>query len=846
MIFIQKFAITCRVGLWNKQMPYFSSVSDEWSRDLKSVQVQKQSSCRARDLDESPDPSMSKIVLRDLIISSKYYKEEEAKELLEVITVERLETEQQQKLEQQEQLSIEKLRLEIELSRNANQSATQNNGQTSRVRSLDEIVKMVRLLTVKVPNKSDGWDYFFSSLEKAFASEMVSYELKPKVLLCMLGDKVSNLLVNLGEEELKDYESLKQVVLKEYETSPKICLENFRKAKRNSDETFSQFASRLTSMWLYYCKLRGANDFESVNQLIVADKMFEMLDSETATHIGVLQGEEWYKPRDLGKQCDIFYASKGKSYDEPERAKWNDSETRSFNGNGGKQPFGEKKSDNFSSRKNFDKGQVTEIKKFACFTCGSDKHFKLDCPKNKEVDNKRLNVNKVSTEGTELEDGTVTARVDLLDGKLVHALLDSGTEITVIKKDLVPGISVEGASTIYLKGIFGPAVKCPLVYVPIGLATGGQVNVVHQKVLCALAEVLVEDVLLPPEVLDMLGGAQSEENSLAQSSQDLRVDSGNVDETEVSSGILPEKAQEHIKDSQRNITSCRNEVGTLGTKDEEVTAEMDKGIMVADSFRSEQECCAELALVWEYAKEGKGNYYEVDGYLFRRDKILGRVLGSWADVKKFCESCKECQLTRSVRIKDRSSSTPAARPELPFEVGNMDLIGPIDSPSLKGHKYILCLVDQHTRWGEAVPLTSLSAKVTCEAWLNIFSRTEIYLLSKREGFVEKNSAASWVTVLDLWKWYFCRSLTKGYAACVMPFDIYMTKKVRFKIEYTSYGCNLMAQVLRMLEQFVVSRIVDIDILKQIWRNRVKQINFVLEWVRWVGSEIIPAKGKLEP
>ncbi|GFU80175.1 uncharacterized protein TNCV_447331 [Trichonephila clavipes] len=109
---------------------------------------------------------------------------------------------------------------------------------------------------------------------------------------------------------------------------------------------------------------------------------------------------------------------------------------------------------------------------------------------------------------------------------------------------------------------------------------------------------------------------------------------------------------------------------------------MDKGIMVADSFRSEQECCAELALAWKYAKEGKGNYYEVDGYLFRRDKILGESIG---------------QL-----------------------------------------------------------------------------------------------------------------------------------------------------VLRMLEQFVVSRIVDIDILMQIWKNRVKQINFVLEWVRWVGSEIIPAKGKLEP
>ncbi|GFY27427.1 CCHC-type domain-containing protein [Trichonephila clavipes] len=479
---------------------------------------------------------------------------------------------------------------------------------------------------------------------------MVSDELKPKVLLCMLGDKVSNLLVNLGEEELKDYESLKQVVLKE------------------------------------------------------------------------------------------------KSYDEPERAKWNDSEKRSFNGSWGKQPSGEKKSDNFSSRKNFDKGQVTEIKNSLVSPADQINILKAGLSKNKEVDNKRLNENTVSTEGTELVDGTVAARVDLLgkviprraiedklsklvktsisvDGKFVHALVDSGTEITFIKKDLVPGISVEGASTIYLKGIFGPAVKCPLVYVPIGLATGGQVNVVHQQVLCALTEVLVEDVLLPPEVLDMLGGAQSEENSLAQSSQNLRVDSGNVDETEVSSGILPEIAQEHIEDSQKNITSCRNEVGTLGTKDEEVTAEMDKGIMVADSFRSEQECCAELALVWKYAKEGKGNYYEVDGYLFRRDKILGESIGQLglrADVKKFCESCKECQLTRSVRIKDRLSSTPVARPELPFEV------------------------------------------------------------------------------------------------------------------------------LRMLEQFVVSRIVDIDILMQIWKNRVKQINFVLEWVRWVVSEIIPAKGKLEP
>ncbi|GFX20592.1 hypothetical protein TNCV_334921, partial [Trichonephila clavipes] len=154
---------------------------------------------------------------------------------------------------------------------------------------------------------------------------------------------------------------------------------------------------------------------------------------------------------------------------------------------------------------------------FACFTCGSDKHFKRDCPKNKEVDNKRLNVNKVSTEGTELVDGTVAARVDLL-------------------------------------GIFGPAVKCPLVYVPIGLATGGQVNVVHQQsVMCFLQKFCRRRCFHQmfwicweePRVKRVVTGSKL---------WDLR-DSGNAeDETEVSSVFWPEKSTEHIEDSQRNIT----------------------------------------------------------------------------------------------------------------------------------------------------------------------------------------------------------------------------------------------------------------------------------------------------
>lgn len=120
---------------------------------------------------------------------------------------------------------------------------------------------------------------------------------------------MSNLLFKLDEKEFDKYESLKQLVLKKYETPPKWCLENFTRARRNRDETFFQFASRLTSIWLCYCKLRKANDFESLNQLVVVEELLQTLHSEITTHIGMLQGEDWYTPKDLGKHCDIFFTS---------------------------------------------------------------------------------------------------------------------------------------------------------------------------------------------------------------------------------------------------------------------------------------------------------------------------------------------------------------------------------------------------------------------------------------------------------------------------------------------------------------------------------------------------------
>ncbi|CAL1288441.1 unnamed protein product [Larinioides sclopetarius] len=100
----------------------------------------------------------------------------------------------------------------------------------------------------------------------------------------------------------------------------------------------------------------------------------------------------------------------------------------------------------------------------------------------------------------------------------------------------------------------------------------------------------------------------------------------------------------------------------------------------------------------------------------------------------------EFVLEKVNRSVDKIPITPVCRPELPFQVVNVDLIGPVEPISSQGHKYILCLMDQHSRWPEAVPLKSLTAKNTCEALLEIFSRTgipEVIVMDNATNFTSR-------------------------------------------------------------------------------------------------------------
>ncbi|GFX44554.1 integrase catalytic domain-containing protein [Trichonephila clavipes] len=167
--------------------------------------------------------------------------------------------------------------------------------------NIENMITSIKTLSLPVPTRSENFNLFFQSLERAFLTKKINDEYKSEILINLLGERAHNVLLYIKEEELNDYEKLKSIVLREFQLTPRECLNSFKNAVKSSGETYIQFAARLTANFQYYCSLRKVNSFESLCDLIISDKLFETLNKETATHIGIREAEDWFRPIDLAK-----------------------------------------------------------------------------------------------------------------------------------------------------------------------------------------------------------------------------------------------------------------------------------------------------------------------------------------------------------------------------------------------------------------------------------------------------------------------------------------------------------------------------------------------------------------
>ncbi|GFX47266.1 transposon Tf2-6 polyprotein [Trichonephila clavipes] len=421
-------------------------------------------------------------------------------------------------------LQLAKLEKEIELQLAKNKALSLNPAAKVEEKqfetNIENMIKSIKTLSLPVPTRSENFNLFFQSLERAFLTKKINDEYKSEILINLLGERAHNVLLYIKEEELNDYEKLKSIVLREFQLTPRECLNSFKNAVKLSGETYIQFAARLTANFQYYCSLRKVNSFESLCDLIISDKLFETLNKETATHIGIREAEDWFRPIDLAKECDIYISSRSGSHKEIPI-------TYGYT----QDPF-KNRSQNFKPKVKENYPQYHERENKNCFICGDSSHCARDCEKrfkpkesNDHIHNK-INVNtlKIESEKQNSDECANLQYVNIfVENQPVTALIDSGCQIPVLNSSLIR-VQTPSEEIITLSSCFGEQRMVEVKPINISLNQHSP----SLSVRTAISPTLTEEFIIHPSVyseIKKLGHAKSDV-LLSESGSSLSADCG--------------------------------------------------------------------------------------------------------------------------------------------------------------------------------------------------------------------------------------------------------------------------------------------------------------------------------
>jgi len=164
---------------------------------------------------------------------------------------------------------------------------------TGRTKKFGDVLRHV---LPHMPSEHAELPQFFDTVEKLFTIYQVPADVQAKLLIPILSSQAKTIIGRMTSDDLMSYDKVKQFLLTEFRLTPKEYKVRFDTVSKNVNETYVLFTSRLGNLLSYFLRSRGVEDFATLCELLVSDKLKSCLPPGTLNYVLSLEGDDWFYP----------------------------------------------------------------------------------------------------------------------------------------------------------------------------------------------------------------------------------------------------------------------------------------------------------------------------------------------------------------------------------------------------------------------------------------------------------------------------------------------------------------------------------------------------------------------
>jgi len=196
---------------------------------------------------------------------------------------------------------------ELQRQRQQRHDATRIKEETSLLGRTKKVAEIVKNVIPFQPSENAKLQAFFDSDENLFKLYECSDELKSKILLPKITGRAHAIVNKLPLSQHDSYEAIRMALLSLFKLTPGELRSHFSQASKRIDESWALFAARLENLLLYYLRsLKADKDIQKLTELLVADKLKDLLPASALNYVLTLEGDECFSPNKLAYSVDVY------------------------------------------------------------------------------------------------------------------------------------------------------------------------------------------------------------------------------------------------------------------------------------------------------------------------------------------------------------------------------------------------------------------------------------------------------------------------------------------------------------------------------------------------------------